>query len=86
MEKVDIDFLRKQWKEELKYYWEPLQKEINEYFEMIKVTNRWEAQRKLTKSKQEVLEDFSLTEEKIKDPLFIPDMIPLLEEIKENNL
>lgn len=85
MEKVDIDFLRKQWKEELKYYWEPLQKEINEYFEIIKVTNRWEAQRKLTKSKQEVLEDFSLTEEKIKDPLFIPNMIPLLEEIKENN-
>lgn len=85
MEKVDIDFLRKQWKEELKYYWEPLQKEINDYFEMIKVTNRWEAQRKLTKSKQEILEDFYLTEEKIKDPLFIPKMIPLLEEIKENN-
>jgi len=85
MEKVDLNFLRKQWKEELKYYWEPLQKEINDYFEMIKVTNRWEAQKKLTKSKQEVLEDFSLTEEKIKDPLFIPDILPLLEEIKENN-
>lgn len=85
MEKVDLDYLRKQWKNELKYYWEPMQNEISEYFEMIKVTNRWKAQKKLTKSKEEVLKEYSLTEDRLKDPLFMPEMLDLLEEIKKNN-
>ena len=39
MEKVDLDYLRKQWKDELGYYWGRAQKEIDEYFEMIKDTS-----------------------------------------------
>ncbi len=46
MEKVDLDYLRKQWKNEIKYYWDSLQKEILEYLEMLKVTKYVKAQEK----------------------------------------
>ncbi|MBY9008185.1 MAG: hypothetical protein KGD63_15705 [Candidatus Lokiarchaeota archaeon] len=46
-------------------------------FEVIKVTNRWKAQKKLTKSKEEVLKEYSLMEERLKDPLFIPEMLDI---------
>ncbi len=75
MEKIDLDYLRKQWKDEIKYYWESLEKEILVYYEIIKDT----------KSKEELLNEYSLTEEKLKDPLFIPEMLTLLKEIKKYN-
>lgn len=85
MEKVDLDYLRKQWKDELGYYWGRAQKEINEYFKMIKDTLSWNAEKLKTKSREQVLKDFSLDEKRLKDPLFIPEMLNLLVQIKKIN-
>ena len=39
MEKVDLEYLRKQWKDELgQYNWKQAKNEIKMYFEMIKTT------------------------------------------------
>jgi len=57
MEKVDLNYLRKQWKNEVKYYFDSMQKEIREYFEMIEVTKHVEARKKLNKSKEEIYID-----------------------------
>ena len=85
MEKVDLDYLRKQWKDEIKYYWEPMQKEIREYLEMLTVTRYGKAQNQLNKPKEEILKEYSLTEEILSDPLFIPEMLDFLEVIKKIN-
>ncbi len=85
MEKVDLDYLRKQWKDELGYYWGRAQKEIDEYFEMIKNTLCRKAAHLKSKSKEEFLKDSSLNEKLLKDPLFIPEILDLLMRIKKIN-
>lgn len=85
MENVDLDFLRNQWKAELGYYWERAQKEINDYFEMTNYTLCIKASHLKSKSREQVLKDFSLDEENLKDPVFIPEILNLLEYIKKNN-
>ncbi len=85
MERLNLDYLRKKWKNDIKYYWEDIKKEFDNYFEMLKTTTRWKPQEKLTKSREETLKDFSLNDEKLVDPLFLPEMLDLLVEIKENN-
>ncbi len=67
-----------------KYDFDNLRKEIKEYFEMI--TNlTGKVGKKLNRPKEEMLEEFSLSEENLDDPLFIPEMIDLAYQIKENN-
>lgn len=85
MEKVDLDYLRKQWKDELGYYWERAQKEINEYFEMIKDTLCYKANHLKTKSREQVLKEFYLDEEGLRDPVFTPEILNLLDYIKKTN-
>jgi len=85
MEKVDLDYFRKKWKYDVRYYWEEVRKEINDYFEMLKITTRYKAQEKLTKSREDTLKEYSLNDERLEDPLFLPEMLDLLLEIKENN-
>ncbi len=85
MEKVDLDNLRKQWKDELGYYWGRAQKEIDEYFEMIKDTLCNKAKDLKSKSREQVLKEFSLDEDRLKDPLFIPEILILLIHIKKIN-
>ncbi len=85
MQKVDLDYLRKQWKDDLGYYWEEAQKEINEYFEMIKYTLCSKVDHLKSKSRDQVLKEFSLDEERLKDPVFTPDILNLLNSIKKIN-
>jgi hypothetical protein len=85
MENVDLNFLRNQWKTDIGYYWERAQKEIEDYFEMINYTLCIKARHLKTKSREQVLKDFSLDEEILKDPIFIPEILLLLEYIKKNN-
>ena len=85
MEQVDIDYLRKQWKDELGYYWGRAQKEINEYFDMIKKTLCKKAKDLKSKSREQVLKEFSLDEVRLKDPVFIPEILNLLTYIKKIN-
>ena len=85
MEKVDLDYLRKQWKDELGYYWGRAQKEINEYFEMIKDTLCYKANHLKSKSREQVLKEFSLDEERLRDPVFTPEILNLLDYIKKTN-
>jgi len=85
MEQVDLDYLRKQWKDELGYYWERAQKEINEYFDMIKNTLCKKAKELKSKSQELVLKEFSLDEDRLNDPVFIPEILNLLTYIKKIN-
>lgn len=85
MEKVELDYLRKQWKDELGYYWNRAQKEIDEYFEMINYTNCFKAAHLKSIAKEEFLKEFSLDESQLKDPLFIPEILDLLNRIKKIN-
>lgn len=85
MEKVELDYLRKQWKDELGYYWDRAQKEIDEYFKMIKDTNCIKATHLKSISKEDFLEESSLDESRLKDPLFIPEILDLLNRIKKIN-
>lgn len=85
MEIVDLDYLRKQWKDELGNYWGRAQKEIDEYFEMIKDTSCRKANHLKSISKDEFLKEFSLDEDRIKDPVFIPKILNLLIHIKKIN-
>ena len=85
MEKVDLDYLRKHWKDELGYYWGRAQKEIDEYFEMIKDTLCNKVKDLKSKSREQVLKEFSLNEDRIKDPVFIPEILDLLNYIKKIN-
>lgn len=85
MEKVNLDYLRKQWKDELGYYWGRAQKEIDEYFEMIKDTLYYKAKDLKSKSREQVLKEFSLDEVRLKDPVFIPEILNLLIHIKKIN-
>ncbi len=85
MEKVNLDYLRKQWKDELGYYWGRAQKEIDEYFEMIKDTLCYKAKDLKSKSREQVLKEFSLDEDRLKDPVFIPEILNLLIHIKKIN-
>ena len=85
MEKVELDYLRKQWKDELGYYWNRAQKEIDEYFEMINYTNCIKAAHLKSIAKEEFLKEFSLDESQLKDPLFIPEILDLLNRIKKIN-
>lgn len=85
MEKVNLDYLRKQWKDELGYYWGRAQKEIDEYFEMIKDTLYYKAKDLKSKSREQVLKEFSLDEDRLKDPVFLPEILNLLIHIKKIN-
>lgn len=85
MEKVDLDYLRKQWKDELGYYWGRAQKEIDEYFEMIKGTFCYNVKDLKNKSREQILKEFSLNENRLKDPVFIPEILDLLNYIKKIN-
>jgi len=85
MEKVDLDYLRKQWKDELGYYWGRAQEEIDEYFEMIKDTLCKKVKDLKSKSREQVLKEFSLNDDRLKDPVFIPEILDLLNYIKKIN-
>ncbi|KKN21627.1 hypothetical protein LCGC14_0923390 [marine sediment metagenome] len=85
MEKVDLDYLRKQWKDELGYYWGRAQKEIDEFFEMIKDTSCRKAAHLKSKSTEDLLKDFSLNVTRLSDPLFLPEILNLLIQIKKIN-
>ena len=67
-----------------KYDFDNLIEEIKEYFEMIKKLKD-EVGKKLNKPKEEVLKEFSLSEQNLDDPLYIPEMLNLAYQIKENN-
>ena len=85
MEKIDLDYLRKQWKDELGYYWGRAQEEIDEYFEMIKNTHCKKVKNLKSKSREKVLKEFSLNDDRLKDPVFIPEILDLLNYIKKIN-
>jgi hypothetical protein len=85
MNDVNLDYLKRQWKEELGYYWNRARDEINDYFEMLKYTQCIKAKALAEKTKQEILGEFSLDKDRLTDPIFIPEILNLLIYIKKNN-
>lgn len=59
--------------------------EFEEYFEMIKKILDYDIKRILNLPRSRILKKFSLTEEKLREPLYLPEILLLTEFIKENN-
>jgi len=69
------------------YHWNDIQIEIKSFFDEIQRANfpRQDCLNKFVVSKTEILEKFSLTQEKLIDPLYLDRIYKLLEYIKEIN-
>ncbi|KKM71433.1 hypothetical protein LCGC14_1430720, partial [marine sediment metagenome] len=69
------------------YHWNDIQSEIESFFNEIQRSNipRQECLKKFIISESEILEKFSLTKERLKDPLYLDRIYELLEYIKEIN-
>lgn len=69
------------------YHWNDIQIEIESFFNEIKRANipRQECLKKFIISESGILEKFSLTQEKLKDPIYLDRIYDLLEYMKEIN-
>ncbi len=69
------------------YHWNDIQIEIESFFIELQRANfpRQDCLNKFIVSKPEILEKFSLTQEKLKDPLYLDRIYKLLEYLKEIN-
>ncbi|MFX1363309.1 MAG: hypothetical protein ACFFCE_16700 [Promethearchaeota archaeon] len=82
---IILEELKKIIAELIKNPFEELYHEIIEYFEMLPNLYYEEDRKKLLKSEKQILESYGLIHINLKDSLFLPEIIRLAEEIKENN-
>ncbi len=81
-----MDELSKELKKLLGTILAKLKKELYDYFDMLpKIIFSREVKEILNVPRYEILKSFSLTNEKLDDPLYIPEILLLAEHVKENN-
>lgn len=86
MESFDLDDFRKLIKNSVGDLWDKILNEIQEYFEMLpNITFKEDVRERLNLPKTAILQEYTLTEEKLEDPLYLPEILKFLIDIKENN-
>ncbi len=83
--RIILEELKKIIAELIKHPFEELYNEIIKFFEMLPNLFDEEVQEKLLKPEKEILDSFGLIHANLKDPLFLPEIIRLAEDIKEKN-